>query len=819
MSTSQHRDPNRGGRRAQHLTSLLVMTLLALALTPLSAAPPSEPSRPLSLEALPKIGEQVERLTRTYLDPALQSRANRFTLKLTEGRIKYLSEDYRTATQILLEILDTYQAKGDPLYREALFYLADSLYHIGNLKSSAERFRELLTLGRSKTRVCALGRLVELSVTLGRPELAARYQEEALREVMLSPDPHILYQLGKYSFEQGRLDEAQRLWIEVSDSSSVYPQAQYFIAVASLKRGDLDDALKRFQALTKLQTSELKAAQALRLDEQRSLGERRDQLADLIRSQDPSAVRCVFRSQQEQRSDVKGWDQVIAEASLAVARIYYEKQQYDEATSAYLEVPRGSMSFREAIEESVWVAIRQGLYKQALQRLDIQLIDEPDMLNNPNTRLLQGRLMSTLGRFEDARSLFQEIRHRFELLKGRDIAPIMREARGQLPQHFQRLIERGDQALNLEALIPKAARSFITRELSSSAARSMFVELFALKRDLSIAEEDIKLLKWVLDAPNRAELFPQIHEGLLRSLGLRSQLFTLQRLLNERRAAQLSSPEHRALKEQVERAYDGLKGVPVSALDFKELEHQVERQLLSSDLTLSKIKLTLANFDSQLSALRVYLKDLRGDEVGKVLTGREREALIEQVSKEEQRTARLKELAQQTRDQLRKTQLRIGLYDEAFQLDEALRSALFEALNKESEWLVTHRHLDSNTLAKITRLHKVILDFQKRSIALVDESCADLKAQLLVEEQRVSHQRQRLERLTKRAQRLAGQIAALAFYKVLDVINAYLLESDAGLLDVTWSQKAQRSELLTEERKRRRIHLKVLQRDLVDAPL
>jgi hypothetical protein len=51
------------------------------------------------------------------------------------------------------------------------------------------------------------------------------------------------------------------------------------------------------------------------------------------------------------------------------------------------------------------------------------------------------------------------------------------------------------------------------------------------------------------------------------------------------------------------------------------------------------------------------------------------------------------------------------------------------------------------------------------------------------------------------------------------VIDAYLLESDAGLLDVTWSQKAQRSELLGEEHKKRRVHLKVMRRDLADAPL
>jgi len=441
------------------------------------------------------------------------------------------------------------------------------------------------------------------------------------------------------------------------------------------------------------------------------------------------------------------------------------------------------------------------------------------MLNNPNTRLLQGRLMSTLGRFEDARSLFQEIRHRFELLKRSEIAPIMLQAKGQLPQHFQRRLERGRHALNLESLIPKAARVFINRELSSTAARSLFVELFALERDLKLADEDIKLLKWVLNAPNRAELFPQIHEGLLKSLSLRAQLFTLQDQLNQRQSLQTSTPELQALRARVERARAALKGVPSSDLDFKELEHQIERQLLSSDLMLSKIKLTLVNFNSQLTALRVYLKDLRGDEIGKVLSADERATLMKKVEQEEARVKRLRDATQDTRDQLRKTQLRIGIFDDAFQLDERLRQELFTALNAESEWLVSHRKLDPAVLAKLTRLHKVVLDFQERSIALVDENSVDLKAQLSQEELKVKQQKARLKVLQRRAQKLAGQIAALAFYKVLDVIDSYLLESDAGLLDVTWSQKAQRTELLGEERKRRRTHLKVLQRDLVDAPL
>ena len=122
----------------------------------------------------------------------------------------------------------------------------------------------------------------------------------------------------------------------------------------------------------------------------------------------------------------------------------------------------------------------------------------------------------------------------------------------------------------------------------------------------------------------------------------------------------------------------------MSTLSFNELEAKVEGALLSSDLTLSRIKLTLMNFSAQLTAIRAYLKDLRADDVGQVLSPTERSALLNEALKEEQRVERLSELATQVRDELRKTQLRVGLYDEAFALDEALRTELYEALSAES---------------------------------------------------------------------------------------------------------------------------------------
>jgi len=793
--------------------SAATLSAAALSAAALSAAHGAPPLPRSPLDDLPRVAEGVNALARTYLDPALRGRSDRFIAKLTEGRARYAGEDYRAATMILLELVETYdQDKSAPLYRDALFYLADSLYHVGNIKTASRRFEEVLAVGHPSARVCALGRLLEISLSLKSPDLARRYHDEALRAVQAQPDPHILYQLGKYSYAIGRYEEAQGLWSRVQDSSSVFPQALYFSAVADVRRGRIAEALAAFQRVAALNLSP-RAAEA-----DAEMG------AEAPRALPVGAVRCTFRSAQEQSRDEGAWEHVRAEAQLAVARLHYETQRYEEATGAYLDVPRGSPLFRKAIEESVWVAVRQGMYNEALQRLDIQLLAEPEMLNNPYTRVLQGRLMSTIGRFSDALSLFEEIRERFELLKARDISPVLRAAKGQLAAYFQERLREGSVALNLESLIPRDALSFSEGELSSSAARSLFVELAALRRDVDIAKEDIKLLKWVLDAPNRSEVFPQLHEGLLRAVELRGALLAAQRELNERaleRAGGRASGDAdlKALRAARLAAQGALDGVPSSLLTLKEREGAVEGQLLRVDLNASRMRYALRSLESQLAALNLYLKDPSPDALGGgALSPRERAAALAQVREELALNAALQGRAQALSDTIDRAQLRVGLYDEAFALDESLRARFTRALAAESEWLAANGHLSAAQTEELERLHAVISDFQERSLKLITASSAELRAQVDAEERNIQEQERRLEVLSRDANRLGGQIVSYTFYRVLEKINAFILEADAGLLDVSWSQKEQSSSHAQRERERRRVHLQVISRDLVDSP-
>ena len=795
---------------------LIAITLLIACYTPDLYAQPTRLGE-AHIKQLPKVVKEVERLTRVYLDPAIRQRENRFIVKLNEGRLHYFKEDYRNAAMTLLELVETYKKQRSlPVYKDALFYLADSLYHIGNLRTATAFFEEVLKLKEPKMMPCALGRLLEISIKTERYDRARLYFREARLAADRLKESHLYYLLGKYSYHVQKYRQAIQLWNRVSKLSSMYPQARYFRGVAFLELGKLKLSLKAFQEVKALDLDVLKLQVASAYSDP-STPEVDLSTGEVITSKRVAQSRvtgCTFRSAQEREVEVKGWETVKAHAELAAARIYYERGQVNEALTAYLEIKRESPLFRDAIRESVWVSIKKGDYQAALQQMDVQLIDEPNMLNDPFTRLLQGRLLSILGRFSDAQSIFGELRTRFETFKSSSLTPILVRARGQLAAYFQRQLERGLSTLNLEALLPRAALQFAGKELSSKVARELFVEISALDRDLTFSKDTIRDLYWVLDSPNQSEIFPQLHKGLLRALELRYRLFAIQAELNDRQAS--SQPQYKKLRTARQKTQALLADAPKTEVQLTERESKVEHKLMLSDLKLFRLRVGLKHQRAQLIALKRYLESARPDEIVGVLSPKQRASALKNVDQElsvfDSQVARLETIS----DKIKRAYLRIGLFDEAFMIEEQLRVQLARALDKESEWLSAQGRFPTDQLSELARAHKVIEDFQDRSLRLVSDNASTLRDQVAKEELKIRRYELKLRRLSNQAQRLAGQMVALTFYRVLNQLDQLILKADAGLLDMIWTQKNQSTKIVRGERERRRIHFEVLNRDMVD---
>jgi tetratricopeptide (TPR) repeat protein len=783
-------------------------------------AQPAQPRKNAQIKQLPQVIKEIERLTQVYLDPAIRQRENRFIVKLNEGRLHYFKEDYRNAAMTLLELVETYKKQRSiPVYKDALFYLADSLYHIGNLRTATSFFEDVLRLKEPKMMPCALGRLIEISIKTERYDRVQLYFREARLAADRLKESHLYYLLGKYSYHVKKYRQAIQLWNRVSKLSSMYPQARYFRGVAFLELGKLKLALKAFQEVKGLDLELLKLQVAAAYSDP-STPEVDLTTGEVIASKKTKQSRvtgCTFRSVQERELEVKGWESVQAQAELAVARIFYERGQVNEALSAYLEIKRGSPLFRDAIKESVWVSIKKGDYQAALQQMDVQLIDEPNMLNDPFTRLLQGRLLSILGRFSDAQSIFGELRTRFETFKSSSLTPILVRARGQLAAYFQRQLERGLSTLNLEALLPRAALQFAGKELSSKVARELFVEISALERDLIFSKDTIRDLYWVLDSPNQSEIFPQLHRGLLRALELRYRMFTIQADLNDTQSATVrGNTEYKKLRSVREKYQKSLATAPQTEVQLTEREAKIEHKLMLSDLKIFRLRVGLKHQRAQLIALKRYLESARPDEIVGILSPQQRLSALKNVDRElkvfDAQVTRLESIS----DKIKRTYLRIGLFDEAFMIEERMRVKLAQALDQESEWLNSNGRFPTNQLTELDRAHKVIVDFQDRSLRLVSDNASTLRDQVAQEEAKIKRYELKLRRLSNQAQRLAGQMVALTFYRVLNQLDQLILEADAGLLDMIWTQKNQSTNIVRSERERRRIHFEVLNRDMVD---
>ncbi len=480
------------------------------------------------------------------------------------------------------------------------------------------------------------------------------------------------------------------------------------------------------------------------------------------------------------------------------------------------------MVFKEAIEESVWLAIKEKNFNDALQKLDIQIVSEPTLLNQPEVRILQGRLLSILQRYTDAESLFEEINEKISILKERFISPILLKAKGQLSSYFQQRLKEGNLTLNLEALLPKELRSFAKNKLSNSTARSLFVELAALEKDIDDSLKDIKLLEWALNASNQAERFPLVQNGLLKSLEIKSQLLDLHIQNNQRFVGQYGNlkEEQRQKANQLLEARQKLQPIfaklPKVAVQFSEEENKVEKGYLIQELQSYRLKLELQNIEAQFQALDQYLKDPKAQEMGKVLNLRERNSVLEQIQKELPELEKMKQKIQSVIDTTEKSILTVGLYDEGFLLDQKTRNQLQSLLIEESQLYIENGLMNRSELSSYTFIYQQLESFEKQAQSMILQNTTQLKKELEVEKAKVKIQQQKLSSLQQQANLLAGQIVSQAFYTVLSQIDELIMENNAALLDVYWSKKSNISRDLEKEQGYRRNHIDVLKNDMVD---
>lgn len=739
---------------------------IALALGIICAAGPAAgaDSQPIE-EAISQLADATAILSRDFLAGADLERRYEFTARLSDGQLYFLTRDYDRAAMVLLDLVEQPRSQTHPGYRDALFYLAESLYRTRNDRAASRYYEQVLVRGTRAQQQQAVARLLDIALRNQNREDARRHLERARQLYGQGADPALIYAVGRYYYRVESYDEARSAFGRVSPDAAEFLRARYHIGVIDTRRGKLDDALTAFRAV---------------VDAPRFSGEGDPQVDENVRHQ----------------------------AMLAIARLHYERGRLDMAVDAYNLIPRESPLFDEAMYESVWISIKDQDWEQALRKLEILLISQPDVTRNPDARLLQGKLLLMLGRYGEATEVFDALNREFEAIRVEMSAVAGPGA--DLEAHFNTLIGANIAEFDLESFLPERAAAFAGPDAESAKALGLVSDLAAQRRDVEESKRTLDRLEVALTSDSRVEIFPRLHEGWLRSVEARHRVVELRSRINEEAAARLAArpADYAELREARINWAERYDRIPKSKLELQARDARVDDEMADLDRVAFEVGLQIRAVDAQLVAIDKYVRDAAGE--GPTRPGDQ--AARSQVEREMAHTKALRAELVELQQAIEAERLQVGVNDYASREDDRIRRRFLDAVEAEANWLARNGvQIDPALRARLDAIDRVAADFQRRAQGLVDERIEAIRRQIERERRNVVGYAVDLEGYTGATESLGGAIAARGFRHVFDRVADILLQADVGLLDVVWKNKQDKSDQIGELRERQREEYRTLE--------
>ena len=508
--------------------------------------------------------EQISSLEPVYLAGVRREQGNRFESRMNDGQLFFYSKAYDRAAMIFLDLVDTEGNQGRAGYGDAVFFLAESLFQVGNWAGAQRHFTTLSKVGSQDQQQHGLARLLDLTHLSGNRALGRQFAAQAEVSLRQKKSALLLYAKGKHDYRENQLVSSRRAFSKIPASATEYSRAQYFIGVIAVRQGKLDPAEVAFR---------------------KALG-------------DATSI-----SDSEESRIVRG------QALLALARIAYEKSQFDVAVDLYNRVPRDSPSFDEAMYELVWIAIKAKNYEKALRKLELLLISQSDVLDSSAARLLKGRLKLMLKDYDAAERAFAEVSDAFGTIR-KEMEKV-RAKNPNLEAHFNRIVGDRIAEFDVRTIIPKKAAQIAGADAFDGDDLRLVADVAAQRRDVDQAKRNIKTLEAALASDAQSKIFPKLHSGLLSSIELTTRLSLWNARLNSRSAKQagLNTADFRVLRDERMTWQRRLNNVPRSAATIQERTSRIQEKMSALDQAAHRLKVDLRGVEAQLVAMKKYIGD------------------------------------------------------------------------------------------------------------------------------------------------------------------------------------------------------------------
>jgi tetratricopeptide (TPR) repeat protein/archaellum component FlaC len=694
--------------------------------------------------------------------------------RVLDAQVAYALKDYDTASTILLDVVEKYP--GSRAHDDALVLLGESLFQERDFFSARHYLQEAVSKNTgSKSEQQALQRLVEISLRTGDFDNVDSYLTRLQNLPPALMEPATPYVRGKYYYYRSRLDDASLVFASIPQTNPYFFQARSFMATIAVKKGDLAGATQCYDALLKTQ-----APDAASKDVQ-----------DLSR--------------------------------FAIARILYERSQFDKAIESYLSIPRQSKYWPDALREQAWTYIKAKDWQRAYRSVNLLLLADPDVPDGPDLRILEGNLQLRMSNFYLASDTFSKVRDEFEPIH-RQLNQVIVKSQTD-PAYFDSLIGKSLDKFDIGAFVPAAAAKWVKAEPEVARMMVLASDMGEMQRDLVESQKLLERIQHVMDGRGRVGIFPDLASLRTKSTEMMNQIVgTRQKFQAKIRAIitpVLSADERREL-DQINAERDAvehqLADLPTTDEGVLAKERTMKSRFAEIEKQTSELNVEIQALDAQLVAIENYYRVSRSEQkirpedirqpvhdvrvsidALRALHEKVREGIAD-AKRDATAAGGIGEVERETTKKL----------NDVLQRELALEKKAMARLSG-SDRVQVERMVD--LLSRCDSIEGQLVAFDRRIDAQVNSRLEKVNQYLQAGKEELASVSTKLGAIMEDSKQMGGGLAQAMFTKVADKFYDLVVRSDVGIIDVSWGLKDQKTQAVTRLTNQKSLEIKALDED------
>jgi tetratricopeptide (TPR) repeat protein len=724
-----------------------------------------------------------------------RSRAEQQTAeqRLANGELLYRTKDYGRAIVLLSEILEEFP--DTPSYPDALWLRGETYYASHDYLAARRDYRALVDRGTEPRFQAyfgkALARLVDVALRLNDPpETLAPIFEKFNQVPPAQIDAGLLYAKGKAYFRQGSWNDATQALSQVGPNNAYTHQAGYFQGLI---------AMKIARASAPADPSHASA-----------------------RANYKQAIE-AFRRVTELAPDSPDHRHVIDLSWMAIGRLFYELEQYQQASEAYAKVGRDSPEFDTMLYELAWVYVRLGDVQRAERALEVLMISDPNSQYIGDGTLLRADLLLRAGAFDRALQLYQSVLAQYEPMLSKVEAFL--GSTKDVSVYYEKLAQQQLDLLGQSEQLPALAIRWAREAEDGPAAFAVIDDVNECKTLIRQSNQLIDKLTALTSAANRVRAFPELEAGEQSALSLLNRIsrarLTLAHALDDEEPGNLGG-EIAQVRQQRRALMAAIEGLPVAPEDFAKREQQGLAQWNKLSQSLTQRASEVDSLQATVNGLRRVLNE--GPQQGVARDPASVQHFEASLDANEGDLKHYRDQVLELRRQIDMGRVQIGLGDARYQNDANARDQFRELLEREvqiasggaaggnaqrlagqeSPLLSQARQYESDLIAALQQLE-----------SQVAQRSGQLQQKVETERVHLAGYQQQLDALDNEARDLVGHVALRNFGLVRDKLRNIVLRGDVGITEQAWevreeeldrvrslqSERARQEQLLDEELK------------------